>query len=485
MANNDKIVAVLLSGGAGARLWPLSREALPKPFIKLPDGDSLLQKTVGRVLALGSVRQALTVTNRDYYFLARDEYAATDGSGCLEHDFLLEPRGRNTAPAIAAAARHVAHRHGDDAVMLVLPADHIVADPVAFAVAVGRAAALVGEGWLVTFGITPTRAETGYGYLEVGVALAGEACYRVDRFVEKPDEARAKAMVAGGRHLWNSGMFCFTAKTILAELASHAPEVLVAADRALEAGAARGMPLLLDDGLFAAAPDISIDRAVMERSDRVAVVAASMGWEDVGSWMSYAQLTPADGDGNRANGEAMVIDSQDCYFQSSSKVVAAIGVRDLIVVDTPDALLISHKDSVQRVKEVVSELKAMSHAAVRHHQTVPRPWGTYTVLEEGAGFKIKRLVVRPGASISLQRHRHRSEHWVVVSGQAVVRNEGAETVVERNESTFISAGAWHRLTNSGTEDCVLIEVQVGSYVGEDDIERNEDMYGRVPAVGAV
>ncbi len=474
---DQPLVAVILSGGAGARLWPVSREALPKPFIKLHDGRSLLQLTLGRVLGLPDTGMVLTVTNRNHYFLTRDEYSELP-SGTTRFEYLLEPFGRNTAAAIAAAAMIVEERLGAEAIILVLPADHVVADQAVFNAAVKGARALAAAGWLVTFGMTPGRPETGYGYIKCGDRLEEGLGYAVAEFVEKPDVGRAEEFVRSGRYLWNSGMFCFTADAIGRAMQELCPEVWETVSVAVGAADRGVSPVLLDSAAFGSVPDISIDYAVMERSDRVAVVAGSFGWEDVGSWRALAELMPADAEGNRLNGETLMVDSTNCYIQSESKIIAAIGVSDLIVVDTPDALLISERGRSQDVKTVVDRLKLLSHATVRHHRTVHRPWGTYTVLEEGEGFKIKRIVVRPGASLSLQRHRYRSEHWVVVSGEVIVTNDGREIFIAKNESAYISAGAPHRLSNPGDADCVMIEVQVGSYVGEDDIERIEDVYGR-------
>jgi mannose-1-phosphate guanylyltransferase/mannose-6-phosphate isomerase len=457
------LVPVVLCGGAGARLWPVSREALPKPFIKLADGDSLLAKALRR--AAGAARGAglLAVTHRDYFFLVKEEYEALGLAAPL--DFVLEPVARNTGPAIAAAALDIARRHGEGALMLVLPADQVIGpleeDEAAFAAAVDEAARLAAQGWLVTFGIAPSRPETGFGYMEMGDALSASAC-RVKRFVEKPDAATAQAYLAAGAYRWNAGIFCFSAGAALAALREHAPDVL----RAVEAGR------------HAQAPEISFDYAVMEKAQRVAMVRAAFAWSDVGSWAALAELARPDALGNRVQGKAVLVDSARLFVQSGERVVAAIGLEDLLIVDTPDALLVSRWDRAQDVKKVVESLKRESHDSVRHHRTVHRPWGTYTVLEEGPRFKIKRIVVKPGASLSLQRHRRRSEHWVVLSGKASVVHEDRETLIGPDESAFIRAGEKHRLSNPGSVDCVIIEVQTGDYVGEDDIERLDDRYGR-------
>jgi len=468
-------VPVILSGGAGSRLWPVSREALPKPFIKLGDGQSLLAKTLRRALQCGDGSGVLTVTNRDYFFLTRDEYElASKGA---KTDFLLEPVSRNTAPAMCAAALHVGKRHGMDAVMLVLPADHLIKDEKAFVAAVGEARKLAEQGWLVTFGIEPSRPETGFGYIEAGDKL-GEMAGKVKRFVEKPDLATAEGFISSGRYTWNSGMFCFTAEAVLAAFKKYSPEILRAVEAAIAATDYSKPPAVLAEAEFAAAPDISFDYAVMEKAEKRAVVRGKFDWNDIGSWAALAELTPADEAGNRINGETVLIDAKHCFIQSGHRIVAAVGVEDLLIVDTPDALLVAERGRAQDVKSVVQKLKLSSHETVRHHRTVHRPWGTFTVLEEGPRFKIKRIVVKPGASLSLQLHHHRSEHWVVVAGMAKIVNAEKETFLRPDESTYIKAGAAHRLANPGAIDCVMIEVQTGDYVGEDDIVRLEDNYGR-------
>ncbi len=469
------LIPVILSGGAGSRLWPVSREALPKPFIRLADGRSLLQKSLERAAAIPGATAFVTVTNRDYYFLTRDEYAELGIAG--DYSYLLEPRGRNTAPAIAMAALHALSRHGRDAELLVLPADHLVDDLAAFASAVEKARLLAQRGSLVTFGVKPDRPETGYGYIECGERLA-EWCYRVARFVEKPPLEQAVRFLAAQRFLWNSGMFCFRADAFLGALARCAPELERASRECWAATRSDGARIDFDEQTFERLSDISVDYAVMERHDDVAVVEARFGWNDIGSWKALGDLTPADAQGNRCVGETIAVDTRDCYVQSASRVVAMVGLDNVVVVDTPDALLVADKAKVQDVKKVYAQLKLANHAAHQIHRTVHRPWGSYTVLEEGPRFKLKRVVVHPGASLSLQMHRHRSEHWVVLAGTATVTNGEAVYAVAPNESTFIPAGNRHRLENPGTEELAIIEVQVGDYVGEDDIVRFEDVYGR-------
>ncbi|HEY6898759.1 MAG TPA: mannose-1-phosphate guanylyltransferase/mannose-6-phosphate isomerase [Rhodocyclaceae bacterium] len=475
-----RLIPVILSGGAGTRLWPVSREMHPKPFIRLADGQSLLQKTFLRGAMLPDVEAVLTVTNREHYFKSEDEFLACQ-TAPIEHDYVLEPFGRNTAGAIAAAALVAAERYGDDACLLVLAADHIITDQAAFATAVASARKAAEQGALVTFGIRPERPETGFGYIEAGPGTEG-AARPVKRFVEKPSLEVAQQYLAAGSFYWNSGMFCFSAATALAELAVHAPAVLAAVRPALAHGrrtaGERLSSIELDAGDFAAVPDISIDYALMEKSAKVQVVPCDIGWSDIGSWTALAALEQADDRGNRIVGEALLEDVSNCYIQSLDRVVGAVGVSDLIVVDTPDALLVARQDRAQDVRAVVQRLKAAGHESVRLHREVHRPWGTYTVLEEGPRFKIKRIVVKPGARLSLQLHHHRSEHWVVVSGRAAVINGEREIAIGANESTYIPANTQHRLFNPGDEDCVMIEVQVGDYVGEDDIVRLDDQYGR-------
>lgn len=472
------LIACIVCGGAGTRLWPVSREELPKPFIRLEDGQSLLQKTFLRAAALPGVERILIVTNQSVLFRTLDECQAVNDAG-LPLDLILEPVGRNTGPAIATAALDTLERLGD-AQLLVLPADHLITDQAAFADAVGHARHLADAGHIVTFGLKPEYAETGYGYIEQGDAIGADGS-TVRRFVEKPDLATAESYVASGRYLWNSGMFCFGANVLRDELATLAPELLAASDAALAASpplvGARYQRELQRDA-FARCPNISIDYALMERTARAAVVPCSLGWSDIGSWESYASLSPADAAGNRLSGEVLEHDSHGCFVQARDRLVGLVGVHDLVVVDTPDALLVAARDRSQEVRELVTRLRAQNHPAYRQHRTSHRPWGTYTVLEEGPRFKIKRIVVKPGASLSLQMHHHRSEHWIVVSGTARVTNGEAVRLVHTNESTFIPAGERHRLSNPGVIPLVLIEVQSGEYLGEDDIVRMEDNYGR-------
>jgi mannose-1-phosphate guanylyltransferase/mannose-6-phosphate isomerase len=477
----NPLIPVILSGGAGTRLWPLSRQSHPKPFLELPDGETLLQKTLQRALALPGVERFLTVTNREYYFQTRDVYQRVPGAAEREAFYLLEPLGRNTAPAIAAAALQAREMAGPEALLLVLPADHLVRDQAAFAAAVAKAQRLAEQGYLVTFGITPGWPETGYGYIEGGDALTegGETLGRaVRRFVEKPDAATAAAFLAQGDYTWNSGMFCLRADTFLSALASYQPRLDEDIRAAWAEGRRKDDYLELPAG-FAQVADISVDYAVMEKTDRAAVVPGDFGWTDIGSWTAFGELLPADADGNRVLGESVLEDARDCIVHSPERLAALLGVEGLVVVDTPDALLIARKDRDQDVKRIVAELKRRGHDAHNLHRTAHRPWGTYTVLEEGSRFKIKRIEVKPGAALSLQMHYHRSEHWIVVSGTAKIVNGEDEILIRTNESTYIPAGTPHRLVNPGTIVLVMIEVQSGEYLGEDDIVRFDDRYGRV------
>lgn len=468
------IVPTILCGGAGSRLWPVSREMHPKPFIRLADNQSLLQKAFLRGVNLPDVKEILTVTNRELLFKTQDDFREVNKRG-LATSFILEPFGRNTAAAITAAALNVARRHGEDAVLLVLAADHLITDQEAFSSAVAQAMVLARQGKLVTFGIQPDSPETGYGYIEA----EGN---QVVRFVEKPALEKAREYVASGRFLWNSGIFCFEAGIMLQALEKHCPDILSATTACFQLSrTAEGKDfsqIELEPESFAQVPDNSIDYAVMEKSNEVAVIPCNIGWSDIGSWSALGDLTSSDGQGNRINGEAHLHEVTNCFIQSNKRVVGAVGVDNLIIVDTPDALLVADRSRAQDVKHLYTALKAQGHETHKMHLTVHRPWGTYTVLEEGPRFKIKRIVVKPGASLSLQLHYHRSEHWIVVSGMAKVVNGERELLVATNESTFIPAGHQHRLENPGVLDLVMIEVQSGEYVGEDDIVRFQDLYGR-------
>jgi mannose-1-phosphate guanylyltransferase/mannose-6-phosphate isomerase len=472
-----RLVPAILCGGAGSRLWPVSRELHPKPFIRLADGQSLLQKAFLRGARLPGAAEVLTVTNRELFFKTRDEYREVDPATRLS--FILEPFGRGTAAAVACAAIRVAATHGRDALVLVLPADHLIEDMKAFTAAVSRACELASAGRLVTFGIAPSSPETGYGYIE---AHGND----VVRFVEKPSIDKAREFVSSGRFLWNSGMFCFAAGAVLDEMQRLSPAIVDAARRCMDAASSvddrAAAQLELPAEPFAAVPEDSFDYAVMEKSDKVAVVPCDIGWSDIGSWTAIGALTAPDESGNRMEGESVLHDVHDSYIRGGHRMIGAVGLSNVVIVDTPDALLVAHASRAQDVKHLYARLKERGHEAHKLHRTVHRPWGTYTVLEEGPGFKIKRIEVKPGASLSLQMHHQRSEHWIVVSGTALVVNGERELTVNVNESTFIPARNRHRLANPHDSELVIIEVQSGAYLGEDDIVRFDDQYGRVKAV---
>lgn len=474
------MIPVVLSGGSGTRLWPVSREAYPKPFLRLANGPSLLHRVLKRCAPLAE-DAVFVITNETYGFKTREESAGvTDLHGRTVFQ-LLEPSGRNTAPAVCLAALAASER-GDDPTMLVLPADHLIPDELAFQNACREAERIAQTGRLVLFGIQPTSPETGFGYVELGDELEGGG-NAVQRFVEKPDAQRATEFLAAGNFVWNSGMFCFKASTILDAMGEHAPDVLEAATQvwsnAKRSGAA-SEEIKFDADEFADLPDISIDYAVMEKASNIALLRASFHWSDIGSWQAVADQMPADTDGNTSVGDTVLIDSKNTHVQTDGRLVAAVGVEDLLIVDTPDALLVGKKSASQEVKAVVAKLKEQDHEAATWHRTVSRPWGTYTTLHESPRSKIKEIIVRPGEQLSLQMHHHRSEHWIVVSGSAKVTCDDEVRMVYGNQSTYIPVGTKHRLENPGKVDLVLIEVQSGDYVGEDDIVRFSDIYGRAP-----
>lgn len=464
------MIPVILSGGSGTRLWPLSREAYPKQFLPLAGEDTMLQATWQRVSALAS-GAPLVVANEDHRFMVAEQLRQV---GCTPAAILLEPVGRNTAPAIAVAALQ-ATADGTDPLLLVLPSDHVVADPGAFRAAVAQAVPAAETGRLVTFGIVPTGPETGYGYIK---AAAGQGARAVERFVEKPDAATAAQYVASGEYFWNSGMFLFRASRYLAELERHDPAMLTAC-RAAFAGAKRDADFVrLDKAAFAACPSDSIDYAVMEKTADAAVLPIAVGWNDVGSWSALWEVAQQDGDGNAHHGDVLALDCRDTLAWAERRLVAMIGLRDVVVVDSDDSLLVAHKDHVQDVKTVVAKLKSEGRTEPSLHRKVYRPWGAYDSIDTGERFQVKRITVNPGAALSLQMHHHRAEHWIVVSGTAEVTRGDELLLLSENQSTYIPLGVTHRLRNPGKVPLELIEVQSGSYLGEDDIVRFEDVYGR-------
>lgn len=471
------IIPVIIGGGVGARLWPLSRQTYPKPFIRLSDGISLIQHAYRRALAIGRLEdgagEIVTVANRELLFEIRDHYCEIDAAARCR--FILEPEGRDTAAAIAIAALEVADAHGDDAVLCILPGDHTIADLDAFLAAVGKAVDIAREHRFVTLGIRPDSPETGYGYIEADGT-------DVVRFVEKPDLAAAERFLADGRFLWNSGMFFCEAGTLIGMMREHCPDILSGCRDSLARARRSGgdgmaqIELLAED--FSKVRKQSIDYALLEKADGLAVVPCDIGWNDIGSWTAFARLTERDDAGNAVVGNALAIDTKDSFVRSEGRLVVTLGVENLVVVDTADALLVTSADKVQEVKHLSSRLQAEGHRAWREHLKAHRPWGTYTVLETGPRYKIKRIEVKPGGRLSLQMHHHRSEHWVVVAGRARVTNGDAEIELEANQSTYIPAGCKHRLENPESTPLVLIEVQTGEYLEEDDIVRFDDVYGR-------
>ena len=464
-----KLQPVLLSGGSGTRLWPLSREAYPKQFLPLAGEHTMLQDTWRRVAPLAGVAP-IVVANEEHRFLAAEQLRLVG----VEHaDIILEPVGRNTAPAIAAAALQ-ASANGEDPLLLVLPSDHVVRDPEAFRAAVSAAIPDAEAGALVTFGIVPSAPETGFGYIQ---AAEGQGVRQVLRFVEKPDAATARGYLEAGGYYWNSGMFLFRASRYLDELERFRPDILTAV-RAAFAGAGRdGDFIRLEREAFDACPADSIDYAVMEKTADARVLPVDIGWNDVGSWSALWEVSEQDGDGNARQGDVIAVDSRNSYAYAR-RLVALVGVEDLVVVETDDAVLVARKDRVQQVKDVVARLKSdqRSHAVL--HREVHRPWGSYDSIDQDAGFQVKRIKVKPGARLSLQSHKHRAEHWIEVRGTARVTRDNDVFELHANQSTYIPLGARHRLENPGSEMLELIEVQSGSYLGEDDIVRYEDVYGR-------
>ncbi|VWX60521.1 Mannose-6-phosphate isomerase / Mannose-1-phosphate guanylyl transferase [Burkholderiales bacterium 8X] len=470
-----RLLSVVLSGGAGSRLWPLSRQAFPKPFMKL-GGTTLLQQAIERGQACGT-GDLMVVTNKEHQFLTLDvlNQMADPPTATL----LLEPRGRNTGPAIALAALQCIRQFSGDTVMLVLSADHLVPDVEAFVASASQAFRLASQGKLVVFGIGPTQPDTGFGYIEV--EHVSRESQPAKRFVEKPDLQTAQEYLATGRYYWNSGMFCFTADAIVAAFEQHAPELLAGARRAFESSQLANGAINFDLHDFGLQPDISIDYAIMERAGNVHVVPAKFNWSDVGLWPSVANAHTPDASGNTMPADVVAIDTTNTHIHVDSygpKVVATLGVHDLVIVDTPDALLVAHKDNAQDVKKVVDVLKARKHETVNLPPVVHRPWGTYASLKEEDGYKVKRITVKPGSSLSLQYHHQRAEHWVVVKGTAIVQVGEVQYKTLPGEYRYIPLKEQHRLTNIGTDELVLVEVQCGTYLGEDDIVRLADTYGR-------
>lgn len=480
---SHSIIPVILAGGAGVRLWPLSREHHPKQFLALLDELTLLQGTARRLACIDGTNSPIVVCNERHRFMVAEQLRSIDVAPAA---ILLEPMARNTAPAIAAAALEAVARSGsgDEPVLLVLPCDHVIQDEARFAEAVRAAAGEAARGSLVAFGVIPTYAEPGYGYIQA-VARAGSVDHarRVERFQEKPDVDTAAALIAAGNCYWNSGMFAFGVRTLLRELEAHAASIL----RAVEKAHAKAAPDLgftrLDRECFAQSPSLSVDYAVMERTSNAVVVPLDAGWRDIGSWASLVELSQRDEAGNVVRGDVVAHDTRDCLIVGGTRLVTAIGTTDLVIVDTADAVLVAAKDAVRDVTRIVRKLEQADRDEQRTHRKVYRPWGSYESVHEGHGFHVKHIIVQPGGRLSLQSHRRRAEHWIVVRGVGRVTRDDETFLVHENESTYIPQGARHRLENPGSSPLELVEVQTGSYFGEDDIVRHEDVYGRadVPA----
>ncbi|MDO9384941.1 MAG: mannose-1-phosphate guanylyltransferase/mannose-6-phosphate isomerase [Hyphomicrobiaceae bacterium] len=471
------IYPVILSGGSGTRLWPLSREMYPKQFIQFFKGDdtTLLGAALHRLPAADGFSEPILMCNNDHRFLIRKE---AEEAGITPRAIVLEPSPRNTAPAIAIAALWTS-RIDKNAIIAVMPSDHVIKDQAAFAQGVKAAAAIAAQRKLVLFGITPTGPHTGYGYIRRGAKLPGSVeAYDVASFFEKPDAARAAAYIADGQHFWNSGIFVLHAATFLEELGRLEPQVLEAAEQALDDAAKDLEFLRLDAKAYLASPSISVDHAVMERTSRAAMLPLSVGWSDAGSWSSLWEMSPHDKDDNAVQGDAILQDSSGCYVHASKSLVSTIGVKDLVIVETPDAVLVADKSRAQDVSKMVAELKRTNRSQHAQHLRNARPWGFFETLNVGPRFQVKLLHVKPGGRLSTQMHHHRSEHWVVVQGTALVVIDGVEQLVRENESVFITATQWHRLENPGKVPLELIEVQLGTYLGEDDIIRSDDVYHR-------
>ncbi len=464
------IQPVILAGGSGSRLWPLSRELYPKQLINLIGNRSLLQETLARVNELADILPPIVVVGEEHRFLTKTQLEELDLFPA--YHLLLEPVGRNTAPAICGAALYARQHGGEAAVLLVLPADHLITAPTAFGTAVGKAVRLAENGRLATFGIVPDGPETGYGYIARGEDD------RVRSFVEKPDLATAKQYVAGGEYLWNSGMFAFSVATFLAELTEHEPAIVTQMTEAVNKGRTDGVFFRFEKTAMQQCPNDSIDYALMEKTDKAAVVEADMGWSDIGSWLALWRASAKDEEGNVVAGDVILEDVKNSLIHSDDSLVAAVGLRDTMVVETADAVLVAPLARSQEVKEIVNKLKQRKRNEFHIHKTVYRPWGSYTTLELHERFQIKRITVNPAAKLSLQMHHHRHEHWVVVSGTAQVTNGEQVIPLYENQSTYIPAGTRHRLENPGTIPLELIEIQIGSYLGEDDIVRFDDVYGR-------
>ncbi len=463
------IKAVVMAGGSGTRLWPLSRAAHPKQFLALHGDDTMLQATFKRLHGL-DVQSSVTICNEEHRFFVAEQLREIDRLGSI----ILEPVGRNTAPAIALAALSLPE--GEDALLLVLAADHVIQDEAAFTKTVMNAIPLAEAGKLVTFGIIANEPNTGYGYIKKGESQGPG--FTVDAFVEKPSSEVAKEYLESGEYFWNSGMFLFKASRYLEELQKYRPDIFDSCSLSMKDVSKDNDFLRIDQAAFNACPSESIDYAVMEKTDDAVVVPMDAGWSDIGSWSSLWDISGKDANGNATYGDVMLHESNNSYIRTDGKLVAAIGVDDLVIVSTKDVLVVAHKDSVQDVKVVAQKLKRESRTEWEHHREVYRPWGKYDSIDNGERYQAKRITVKPGAKLSVQMHHHRAEHWIVVSGTAKVTNGEKTFILSENESTYIPVGQVHALENPGKLQLEIIEIQTGSYLGEDDIVRLDDVYGR-------
>jgi mannose-1-phosphate guanylyltransferase len=466
------MIPVILSGGSGSRLWPLSRTQYPKQFLPLNSDFTMLQETVAR---LGIVEHVSLVCNEEHRFLAAEQMRVINQPCSI----FLEPVGRNTAPAIALAALDAVSKGKGSECLLILAADHVIEDEAAFQVAVCQAEPLASKGMLVTFGIVPQHAETGYGYIQAGHTFETSSAFNIKQFVEKPDLDTARAYLESGDFYWNSGMFMFRADRYLEELGKYRPDILQACQKAMTAPAQDMDFIRVDAEAFSLCPDESVDYAVMEKTESAVVIPLDAGWSDLGSWSALWELKEKDSEGNVTEGDVIALDSRDSLIMSKDRLVTTLGVSDLIIIDTPDALLVADKKCIQDVKKVVVQLKGADRDEAFQHREVYRPWGKYDSIDMGDRYQVKRITVKPGAKLSLQKHHHRAEHWIIIKGTARVTRGDEVLVVTENQSTYIPLGEIHCLENPGKVDLELIEIQSGSYLGEDDIVRLEDRYGRV------
>jgi len=466
------MIPVILSGGSGTRLWPLSRTQYPKQFLPLHGQSTMLQDTVMR---LGSVEHVSLICNEEHRFLAAEQMRVINQACSI----FLEPVGRNTAPAIALAALDAVNKGQGAECLLILAADHVIESEAAFQTAIRKAEPLASAGMLVTFGIEPQHAETGYGYIQAGRAFEISSAFKIKQFVEKPDLETANAYLESGDFYWNSGMFMFRADRYIEELGKYRPDILQACEKAM-VDTAQDMDFIrVDAEAFSLCPDESVDYAVMEKTESAVVIPLDAGWSDLGSWSALWELKEKDDEGNVTEGDVITLDTCDSLIMSKDRLVTTLGVSDLVVIDTPDALLVADKNHIQDVKKIVAQIKDEGRSETLQHREVYRPWGKYDSIDMGDRYQVKRITVKPGAKLSLQKHHHRAEHWIVIKGTARVTRGDEVLVVTENQSTYIPLGEIHCLENPGKVDLELIEIQSGSYLGEDDIVRFEDRYGRV------